>query len=157
MAFTRYHDDECRIEKQLQESTDQGRYILNVPGNGVNMPFIDDPHIRMQYWGANLTNNTVNLESDLRGLTRRMNRDCIDVNNYRRHEVSVEKREYSRYDKTITEQPRAINPAWNLRGLDRMNLDYPLLNPQENTCLQFQNNISTRILEKDYYQVNSKC
>ena len=101
MAFTRYHDDECRIEKQLQESTDQGRYMLNVPGNGVNMPFIDDPHIRMQYWGANLTNNTVNLESDLRGLTRRINRDCIDVNN-------ISDTKYLERDETILDMIRLL-------------------------------------------------
>ena len=29
------------------------------------------------------------------------------------------------------------------------------LNPQENTCLPFLNNLSTRILEKDYY--SSSC
>ena len=34
MAFTRFHDDPCRINKQLQESTGTGRYMLNVPGNG---------------------------------------------------------------------------------------------------------------------------
>ena len=34
MAFTRFNDDPCRVSKQLQQSTDQGRWILNVPGNG---------------------------------------------------------------------------------------------------------------------------
>ena len=29
----RFHDDPCRINKQLQESTDPGRYMLNVPGS----------------------------------------------------------------------------------------------------------------------------
>ena len=77
MAFTRFHDDPCRIKKDLQELTGLGRYMLNVPGNGVNMPFMEDPYIRMQKWGSNLMTNTVNLESDLMGLTRSSNRDCI--------------------------------------------------------------------------------
>ena len=34
MSFTRFHDDPCRIEKQMQESTGLGKYMLNVPGNG---------------------------------------------------------------------------------------------------------------------------
>ena len=34
MSFTRFHDDPCRMLKQLQESTDIGFYHLNVPGNG---------------------------------------------------------------------------------------------------------------------------
>ena len=48
MAFTRFHDDPCRIAKQLQESTDQGSYYLNVPGNGMNPNFFVDSHIRSQ-------------------------------------------------------------------------------------------------------------
>ena len=32
MSFTRFHDDNCRIEKQLQELTGTGRYMLNTPG-----------------------------------------------------------------------------------------------------------------------------
>ena len=33
MSFTRFHDDPCRIQKQLQETTDVGKYILDVPSN----------------------------------------------------------------------------------------------------------------------------
>ena len=65
MAFTRFHDDPCRIKKQLQESTGAGRYMLNKPGWGANPCFMDDPYIRMEQWGANLQTNTINLESDL--------------------------------------------------------------------------------------------
>ena len=79
MSFTRFHDDPCRVKKQLQESTDQGLYYLNVPGNGTNMPFIEDPHIRLQQWGANLRTNTIGVESDLMGLTRRLNEDCENI------------------------------------------------------------------------------
>jgi hypothetical protein len=71
MAFTRFHDDPCRIKKQLQQSTDVGRWILNVPGNGDRPDYIADPQIRIQTWGANLMTNCIDLESDLRGQTRR--------------------------------------------------------------------------------------
>ena len=60
MSFTRFHDDPCRINKQLQESTDPGRYMLNVPGNGDKPYYIEDPYIRIQGWGANLRTNTIN-------------------------------------------------------------------------------------------------
>ena len=71
MSFTRFHDDPERIKKQAQESSDVGRYWLNTPGQGVNIGFVEDAHIRLQGWGANLRNNTVELESDLKGITRR--------------------------------------------------------------------------------------
>ena len=76
MSFTRFHDDNCRIEKQLQELTGTGRYMLNTPGPGKNPCFMEDPYLRLQYWGANLKTNSINLESDLRGLTRSANKDC---------------------------------------------------------------------------------
>ena len=34
MACTRFNYDPCRTKKSLQQSTDPGRWILNVPGNG---------------------------------------------------------------------------------------------------------------------------
>ena len=79
MSFTRFYDDPCRIEKQLQESTGTGRYMLNVPGNmGDNPCYMEDPYIRAQKWGGNLRTNTINLESDLMGLSRNLNNDCIN-------------------------------------------------------------------------------
>ena len=82
MSFTRFHDDKSRIEKQLQESTGLGKYMINVPGNGDKPHYMEDPFIRMQKWGGNLQTNTINLESDLRGLTRQINRDHIKKNSY---------------------------------------------------------------------------
>ena len=40
MAFTRFHDDPARVAKQLQQQTDQVRWILNVPGNGASFNLI---------------------------------------------------------------------------------------------------------------------
>ena len=34
---------------------------------------------------------------------------------------------------------------------------YPPLNPQENTCIPFLNNLNTRILEKDYFIAKVPC
>ena len=78
MSFTRFHDDPARIEKQLQESTEQGEYMLNVPGNGPKPCYIEDPYIRMQKWGANLQTNSVQLECELKGMTRMYSRDHIE-------------------------------------------------------------------------------
>ena len=150
MAFTRFHDDPCRINKQLQESTGPGRYILNVPGNGSKPLYMDDPHIRMQKWGGNLMTNPVNVESDLIGLTRNMNRDEIKGNDYKSHAVSTSAVEYTSYN-PITDQSRVTHPAWCFRDLEQVNWSILPLNPQENTCFPFQNNLSTRILERDQF------
>ena len=150
MAFTRFHDDPCRINKQLQESTGPGRYMLNVPGNGNKPLYMEDPHVRMQKWGGNLMTNPVNVESDLIGLTRNINRDEIKCNNYKDHAVQTSTVQYKSVNST-TDQSRVTHPAWTFRDLEQVNWSILPLNPQENTCFPFQNNLNTRILEKDRF------
>ena len=48
MSNTRFKYDDCRIKKELQQSTDQGRWVLNVPGNGSSPCYMEDPQIIMQ-------------------------------------------------------------------------------------------------------------
>lgn len=150
MAFTRFHDDSCRIIKQLQEDTDQGRYMLNVPGNGLTPSYMEDPYIRMQKWGGNLQSNTINLESDLMGLTRPLTLDYNEKNNFEKHKVNSKRLNFPS-QKPFVEQPRAINPAWTVLEVEQNNFEYPFFDPQLNVCIPFHNNLSSRILEKDYY------
>lgn len=156
MAFTRFHDDPCRIKKRLQESTDQGRYIMNVPGNGEKPYYVDDPYLRLQKWGGNLMTNTINIENDLRGMTRQINKDCLTKNNYKSHRANTSNVNYPTMG-TITHQSRATHPAWMSRDLEQANWSILPLNPQENTCFPFENNLNTRIIEKDNYIASYPC
>lgn len=156
MASTRFSYDECRTKKQLQQSTDPGRWIMNVPGNGSNPAYMEDPHIRIQKWGGNLMTNTVNLESELMGVNRKLGRDCLEES----QNPSMGNSRAIQYPncKTLsTEQSRTIAPAWTYREKQWENWQFPIFNPQENTCLPFTNNLSTRILEKDYYTPKRDC
>jgi hypothetical protein len=157
MACTRFNYDESRTKKKLQQSTDPGRWILNVPGNGDKPCYISDPQIISQKWGANLRTNTIQLESELFGIgpNKQYNRDYLaNINN---PSVTTEPIEYPTCDNLYTEQSRAIMPAWTARDLEQSNLYYLPLNPQENVCIPFQNNLSTRILEKDYFTPKYPC
>ena len=156
MAFTRFHDDPCRIKKQLQESTGPGLFMIDVPGNGLNPCFMEDPFVRMQKWGANLQTNVINLESDLRGMTRGLNRDELSRNNYADNTAKSEQKQFPSCN-PFTEQSRATHPAWHFRDLEQNNFQYLPLNPQENVCIPFQNNLSTRILEKDHFLAEVPC
>jgi hypothetical protein len=156
MSFTRFHDDPNRIKKQLQESTDQGRWVLDTPGNGDKPCYMSDPYIRPQKWAGNLRTNPVNIESDLKGLSRKLNNDCIGINNYKNNIASSSEVSYP-VSNEVTQQPRATHPAWEVRELEQNNWNYLLANPQENTNMSFQHNINTRILEKDYYEDNIPC
>lgn len=154
MSFTRFNDDPCRIKKQLQESTGPGRYMLNVPGNGPKPCFMEDPFIRLQKWGANLQTNTINLESELQGRTKRLTRD---VQLYTMDQVQSKPIQYPVCQPT-TNQSRATHPAWLYKDLEQNNFEILPLNPQENTCIPFQNNLNTRLLERDFFKARPpKC
>jgi hypothetical protein len=157
MACTRFFYDPCRTKKQLQQATGPGRYILDVPGNGSQPCYIEDPQIIIQKWGANLRTNTINLESDLMGVNKPLSRDCLGKDNYQTFAVSNNEIQYPSNSNAFTDQSRTTHPAWWYRDVDRVNLEYPFLNPQENTCLPFQNNLSTRVLEKDYFTPKRDC
>ena len=111
MSFTRFHDDPHRIKKQIEESSFAGRYMLNTPGPGEELPFFEDAQVRLQHWGANLQNNTVALESDLRGLTRPLNRDLTDENNYQKQSV-YSAPNYYHSSQPFIQESRASHPAW---------------------------------------------
>jgi hypothetical protein len=157
MAFTRFKYDDCRTKKSLQQATDPGRWILNVPGNGSSPCYMEDPQIIPQKWGANLRTNTINLESDLRGVNRHLSRDCLGKDEYQKYNVSNQAIQYPTCNQLTTEQSRATNPAWWYRDLEQNNFEYPPLNPQANVCIPFQNNLSSRILEKDYFTPKRDC
>lgn len=156
MAFTNIKYDKCRLEKANQISTSTGRYHLAVPGPGGNVCFEEDPFIRLQKYGANLRTNTINLESDLKGLTRSLNRDCGKLNEYQTRSVNSSKINYSSCN-PYTQQSRVTHPAWIYKDLEQVNWGILPLNPQEHTCIPFQNNLSTRILEKDYFTPEYPC
>jgi hypothetical protein len=150
MAFTRFHDDPVRIQKRLDESTFLGKYQLNTPGPGLSTPFFEDPHIRLQSWGANLHKNTIDFDSELRGLTRTLNRDNLQNNHYHQNKTPLYPVSYSTMNPFV-EESRASHPAWMYRDLEQPKWETPFLDPQSFLEKPFHENIQTRILEKDHF------
>ena len=151
MANTRFNYDECRTKKGLQQATGPARYILNVPGNGDRPFFMADPQIIIQKWGANLQTNSINLESELLGINKKLGKDCLGKDEYVNYNVPSRRVEYPTCTTLYTEQSRAVAPAWMVRDSEQVDWYYPPLDPQENTCLPFHNNLSTRIINKDSF------
>jgi hypothetical protein len=145
MAFTRFYDDPCRIMKKLQESTDQGLYYLNQPGNGDRPPFMEDPSILIQKWGANLHRDKVGVESELLGINYPLSH--VDV----RKPFTIDAIEYPTYNKEVTSQSRTIAPVWTARDLEQDHRYILPFDPQEHVLPVFQHNVSTRIDEKNKY------
>ena len=99
--------------------------------------------------------NSINLESDLKGYTRNLNRDDTIKNNYQLHSVIAPKVYYPSNQTTFTSESLTTHPAWQYRDLSQMRPDYLFLDPQENVCFQFEHNMDTNILEKDYYNLKT--
>jgi hypothetical protein len=150
--FTSVRNDPIRLEKQVESSSFPGRYALEMPGPGLDLPFMEDTQVRLQSWGANRGRDMVNLESDLIGLTRTLTRDDIEKNNYKKSEVPSQPVSCFRIQEPFVLETRASHPAWTYRSLEQNRWEEPLLNPQANLDIPFYNNIQTRILEKDHYQ-----
>ena len=138
--------------------TDMGRYQIITPGPGANVGFVEDPHIRLQKWGANLRTNTINTESDLMGLTRSLTRDCSPLNNYDMWKVNNESLNYGTIDPT-TQETRADNPAWTLLDQTNMRWDFPLINHQQhiNTYPIQYAGLSSRIQQKNSHVIHKNC
>ncbi len=165
MAFTRFNYDDCRTNKLLQESTGPGRWMLDVPGNGIAPLFIDDPHIRMQKWGNNLslpthsqeTKNVIDIEDELKGRQRKSNPYCKSSNYPFSEKVLIKTPRYKSYKNQFTSETRTTHPAWMYVDLEQTRWEYPLLNPQENVCYPFHSNLSTRIIEKNNFIPKKPC
>ena len=68
-------------------------------------------------------------------------------------------RRYPTCKAPITDQSRATNPSWLTQEKTLFEYEFqPLfLNPQENVCKAFHNNLNTRNLERDNFVPKYPC
>ena len=150
MSFTRFNYDSERSAKLLQESSDPGRWILNTPGNGTHPHYYEDPQIRAQKWGGNVrdseTGHVVDIASELDGRNRVQTRYGSIHRSGRPLDTS--EKTYPSL-KPYVDETRATHPAMIYRDLEQVRWEYPLLDPQANTCKPFHSDESTRIKQKN--------
>lgn len=123
MAFTRFHDDPCRIAKELQEGADVSAYYLQVPGNGPAPPYMASPGYRLQQWGANLFRDPISVQNIITDRDRRLGGDCHLL-----QKVPEARPDYP----TCRSGPaisRAIEPAFLLRCRENSYWERPLPRP----------------------------
>ena len=148
MSFTRKYDDNEVIDLRLKQSTGEGKYQLNVPGTGTNPDYMEDPHYRLEHWAGNLGNNAINLESDLRGLTRKLNRDEIQKNTHIPNGIKMETRPMAGLNNATTDQSRVTHPAWWSKDTKQQRNEHLFYDPQEYLEHEFASNISSRYEQK---------
>ena len=150
MANTRFNYDECRTKKYLQETTGPSRYILNVPGNGLNPSYTNEPQIRLQKWGGNLrevfNGHPIDIDSELIGL----NSISTKYEDIKKKQIHTKSKNYHTKSFNIDET-RATHPAWMYRDIEQVRWEYPMFNPQKNIEIPFLNNINSSLDYKDSY------
>lgn len=149
--FTSFKNDQSRIKKNLEISSYAGRYFLDVPGPGLDIPFMEDTQVRMQKWGANLQSNMVDLEGELFSINRKISRDYNDHDQYKKFIVDSNPIQSFSTKNPFVEESRSSHPAFVYRELETNRYETPWINPQANLEKPFHDNIQTRILEKDNY------
>ena len=160
MAFTRFNYDKCRTQKNIQQATGPGRYILNVPGIGDKPAVFNDPQLRMQKWGGNLrgvyNGHPIDIDSDLKNVGKKLSKfNCKEKST--KQSIKTFTNSYPISNKSLTDQSRTTHPAWLYRDLEQNHMYPLLLDPQENVCKHFHNNINTRLLERDTYVPEYPC
>lgn len=150
---TRFNTDGARIQKRLYESTFLGRYMLDTPGQGINMPFQEDTQIRLQKYGANMYTDRINLENDLRCANRILSRDHHFLNDYKQKQSCDSRPIDYPSAAPFVDESRSTLPAWQFREFDitTLQMDYPLENPQQYLEIPFVKNVDTKMMEKDNF------
>ena len=142
MSFTRLRNDPARLQKESEISSYSGRYYMVVPGMGRDLPFIEDPHIRLDKWGANAMSNILTVESDLKGIGRPFSRDYLNINEYTKYSSPfIQPSTYKTEQRTITDESRSTCPAFQFRGIEIPRWETPFINPQSVYELPFHNHL----------------
>jgi hypothetical protein len=121
MANTRISNDVDRLMEQNEMATAHGRWVASVPGPGANAPFMEDPTVRLQKWGANTWADSMAIQERYMRGTAQNPRDCI------KHSVPGGRTQrtprltpntFAKSRELGAENTRALCPAWTLRGLE---------------------------------------
>lgn len=148
MASTNIKNDPARIKKQLEIMTGPSRWYMNVPGNGLDLPFIDNPQIRMQEWGSNFATNFIDVDNQLKRLDQPLTIDCMKS---KVKPIKLDEPSYPNKSFNI-DTPSISNPAWNLRGKED-NYMFEVVDENHTNIYEvpFKTDLGTRIYEKDIY------
>ncbi len=149
MSSTRLRNDIGRIHKEMEIFTNSGRYAIDTPKWNDQREYIEDPHIRIQRWDGNKYTNRIDLENNMLGYTKSLSRDYINKDEYTKFIPINQTPNYNNNLKMVTDESRAVLPAFIFRDLEIDRFENPFINPQNNIEREFSWNIDTRLIQKD--------
>jgi hypothetical protein len=136
-----------RRNKEAEISTYQGRYYLDTPGNGTQLPYFTDSHMRIQKSSGVIgESGTVDWESELRGITRPLAKG--DIYDYKTSKLPIIARIHE-HNILVSDESRSTLPAWTFRELEQDRWEKPFLNPIDKAIIPFDINMNIRRHECD--------
>jgi hypothetical protein len=91
------------------------------------------------------------MESDLRGLTRKFNKDLPEINDHSKNGTLPSEPNF-KTQLPLVEESRVTHPAWMYKDLEQTRWETPLLNPLNGLEKTFENNIPSRMVQKDIFR-----
>jgi hypothetical protein len=142
--ITNIRNDKKRVQKEMEISSFACRYHLDAPGPGVQVGYIESPHIRLQHWAANVYTDQLGLENEL---TNRYNKQ-----NGQDRKQSIPMHRYINPNQAIvTRESRTDLPAWIFRDKDSQRENISLHGQHD--IYSYNSTVSSRLLPKSHNQV----
>ena len=191
MSLTRLYNDEKLYTRFVKESQGPGNYRLerdfkngklSDPGFSRNQCYIDNKNIRLQKTGVGESNkkSIIDIDSDLRNLTRPLSNDPdeqfqpsynkvsgeriddtrpagigagseVDIKNPNNFKLPGTGSNKNKCNFETNSYTRLNNPASNLKGTGINRWEWLCRNPQSNVFIPFRHNLNTTLATKDLY------
>jgi hypothetical protein len=153
-SFTRRQYDGCKTTDDLRVTTGPGRYQIGTPPQYNNASFAPEPTIRQQMWGASLNSQFIktDVESDLLNLNRPTTKTICNQYDPTTDKINQAESELMKEESFPQTFSRLVDPPCTMRSTGWNRWEWLCENPQENAMMPFDNNITSRLQQKDQYR-----
>lgn len=156
MSFCRLNWDNCTYKQDLKQSIGTADYMFGTPRVECHACFSTDPSIRMSSvvpisTGISTCSNQIDVDSELKLITRPAT-NCPTGKYVPKETPFCKLNNFPDCQALPREDTRLSNPACTLRcnGINRW--EWLCKNPQDNSLVPFDYNISNRIVVKDNHR-----
>jgi hypothetical protein len=153
-SFTRRQYDGCKTTDDLRVTTGPGRYQIGTPPQYATASFAPEPTIRQQMWGASLNSQFIktDVESDLLNLNRPTTKTICNQYDPTTDKINQAEPETMKEESFPQTFSRLVDPPCTMRSTGWNRWEWLCENPQENVMMPFDNNITSRLQQKDQYR-----
>ena len=146
--------DGCKTSDDLRVTTGPGRYQLDEPNKYCDACFVTEPTMRQQKWGAplNAQFTKTDVESDLFNINRPTTKTACNSYDPVKNSVNAAPKQPVKecsFPQTFT---RLVDPPCTLRSSGWNRWEWLCDNPQESVMVPFDNQITTRLQQKDQFR-----